>query len=130
MKLTKNQKLWISALQNGMYAQTKEHLRDEIGFCCLGVACDLYEKDTGVRLPRNGCNENNYAANTLFSVNHFSNVFDWLGLKSVVSQDILIKLNDGSYNNEKGEYFKSHTFQQIAEKVLSDPSTYFKVIED
>lgn len=33
---------WIDALRSGEYKQTKETLQDKNGFCCLGVACDLF----------------------------------------------------------------------------------------
>ena len=32
---------WVAALRSGGYPQTKNHLRTDKGFCCLGVACDL-----------------------------------------------------------------------------------------
>jgi hypothetical protein len=38
---------WVAALRSGEYKQTKRNLRDEHGFCCLGVLCDLYAKETG-----------------------------------------------------------------------------------
>lgn len=34
---------WLDALRSGKYTQTKQVLRDEDGFCCLGVACDIYD---------------------------------------------------------------------------------------
>lgn len=36
---------WVSALESGLYPQTKHVLRDDNGFCCLGVLCDLYLKE-------------------------------------------------------------------------------------
>lgn len=36
---------WVTALRSGEYRQTKEKLRDDKGFCCLGVLCDLYSKE-------------------------------------------------------------------------------------
>jgi hypothetical protein len=33
---------WVSALRSGEYKQTFDTLRDNYGFCCLGVLCDLY----------------------------------------------------------------------------------------
>jgi hypothetical protein len=33
---------WLAALRSGNYSQTKDALRDDRGFCCLGVACDIY----------------------------------------------------------------------------------------
>lgn len=40
-------KLWTSALLSGEYQQAKGKLRDEGGFCCLGVLCDVYVKHSG-----------------------------------------------------------------------------------
>ena len=39
---------WVEALRSGEYSQTKNTLRDKHGFCCLGVLCDLYRKETGL----------------------------------------------------------------------------------
>jgi hypothetical protein len=38
---------WIAALRSGEYTQTTKRLHDREngGFCCLGVLCDLYAKD-------------------------------------------------------------------------------------
>lgn len=47
--MNKNTRDWIAALRSGEYSQTIGTLKDSSGFCCLGVACDLYiaEHDTG-----------------------------------------------------------------------------------
>lgn len=31
----------VAALRSGKYTQTKSRLRDNKGYCCLGVACDV-----------------------------------------------------------------------------------------
>ncbi|QGT54330.1 hypothetical protein b3_0086 [Synechococcus phage B3] len=36
---------WVAALRSGEYRQTRSTLRDETGFCCLGVLTDLYLKE-------------------------------------------------------------------------------------
>lgn len=36
---------WIAALRSGEYSQTTGHLRDDVGYCCLGVLCDLAAKE-------------------------------------------------------------------------------------
>lgn len=36
----------VRALRSGEYPQTRARLRTGNGFCCLGVACDLYRKET------------------------------------------------------------------------------------
>lgn len=39
-------KKWATALRSGEYNQGYGRLRDGDSFCCLGVLCDLYEKET------------------------------------------------------------------------------------
>jgi len=34
---------WLDALRRGEYSQTRKTLRDENGFCCLGVLCDIID---------------------------------------------------------------------------------------
>lgn len=42
MGMTKELKQqWIEALRSGEYKQIKNILKDEIGYCCLGVLCDI-----------------------------------------------------------------------------------------
>ena len=36
-------KKWLCALRYGNYEQTKGRLRNDDGFCCLGVLCDLID---------------------------------------------------------------------------------------
>ena len=36
---------WVAALRSGEYPQTTGSLRDEEGYCCLGVLCDLLKDD-------------------------------------------------------------------------------------
>lgn len=41
-------KLWADALRSGDYKQTKFHLHvPNVGYCCLGVACEVYQKHVG-----------------------------------------------------------------------------------
>lgn len=41
---------WVSALRSKKFPQTKEHLKDNNGFCCLGVLCEIAVED-GVIAP-------------------------------------------------------------------------------
>jgi hypothetical protein len=38
---------WVAALRSGEYVQGQRYLNGPDGFCCLGVLCDLYGKETG-----------------------------------------------------------------------------------
>lgn len=42
-----NVKKWVDALEGGEYDQCEGALHKEGSFCCLGVATDLYLKETG-----------------------------------------------------------------------------------
>ena len=35
---------WAEALESGLYPQSKGTLRDDKGYCCLGVACEVAGK--------------------------------------------------------------------------------------
>lgn len=49
-------KKWVEALRSGEYVQTQNKLKARVdsgpdapvGFCCLGVACEMYAKETGL----------------------------------------------------------------------------------
>jgi len=38
---------WANALKSGLYKQIRGSLRDDKGYCCLGVACEIYKQNTG-----------------------------------------------------------------------------------
>lgn len=44
-KLGPKQQAWMDALKSGEYKKTKGVLHTENGFCCLGVACDLRDRE-------------------------------------------------------------------------------------
>lgn len=46
-EMKRRRKLLTDALRSGDYDQCKSYLRDNGGFCCLGVACDVFAKETG-----------------------------------------------------------------------------------
>lgn len=37
---------WLTALRSGEYSQARWNLQSTEGYCCLGVLCDLYSKET------------------------------------------------------------------------------------
>lgn len=39
---------WVNALKSGEYEQGTDFLNKDGEFCCLGVLCDLYNKETGI----------------------------------------------------------------------------------
>ena len=49
MNLTPDQarKKLVEALRSGEYVQARDSLRSEGGYCCLGVACEIYRQEEG-----------------------------------------------------------------------------------
>ena len=109
-KLTAEQarQKWVEALKSGEYSQTTEKLYDSFnnGYCCLGVACEIYQKLEDKDLGARG--EWNHDEELPFEVQ------EWLDLSNSCGQLIgqtgktnLISLNDK-------EMF---SFEQIAEVI-------------
>jgi hypothetical protein len=108
---------WLSALRSGKYKQGKEALRTKKNkFCCLGVLCDVYRKETKLgKWDKNPFFSNFAFINTKKNNQTFNSlgilpisVMDWAGLKNVnptiYGNDTLSKLNDNG-----------STFQEIAD---------------
>lgn len=79
-----NAKLWVKALRSGKYKQSSESVLkgNDGGYCCLGVACALFEKENGVDLTkRNGYYETDDEVEALTG-GEFSKVREWLGLRT------------------------------------------------
>jgi len=47
-------KLWLKALRSGEFRQAQNQLRDDRKFCCLGVACEVFRRTTGLGRWRAG----------------------------------------------------------------------------
>jgi hypothetical protein len=73
--INENMKKVLVALRSGEYQQTKCKLQDSYGHCCLGVMCDVYEKETGVKLRRD---TDNYING--YSLVFIQEVQQWVGL--------------------------------------------------
>lgn len=77
---------WVEALRSGQYTQTLTRLRYKDTYCCLGVACDLYNKDTqkGIWLKRT-VNQDVYTFNIGSKIVEYVlpiPVREWLGISS------------------------------------------------
>ena len=113
--MNENAKKWVGALRSGEYEQAKHTLQFGGAFCCLGVACQVYEKETGKRLPRkNGAGAYNRAALT----HGFRKVQRWLGLSSSVGRfagsTLALKNDEGFFD-----------FKAIADLIEAEPEGLF-----
>lgn len=116
--MNENAKLWVEALRSGDYEQGVHHLRGEDGYCCLGVACDLYrQRGGGEWVQLEGRNWSRWAfGNKRHDLP--SNVQAWLGLASPSGDfgdnDALVIRND-----------HSQPFPEIADLIESEPKGLF-----
>lgn len=93
---------WCKALKSGEFEQTKEYLRDDFGYCCLGVLTRLFCRAKKVSFEK--VNGENPGDNDVLN----EKVMKWAGLTSnnpVVDGLELSTHNDGSYRVE-GKSFK------------------------
>ena len=101
-----NIELWIDALRNGEYEQSKRVLKDYKGFCCLGVACEIYRENVGGHWDEEGCfheGEEDYSGMTLPV-----SIQGWLGVEG--DDPTLGEFTASHLNDVKGL-----TFDQIAD---------------
>lgn len=83
---------WIAALLSGDYEQTTGCLRNENGFCCLGVACDV-EDSSGWNLMKD---REVYYYDGCFSTPPYV-VSDKIGIEySEINQ--LVDMNESGYS--------------------------------
>lgn len=94
---------WLTALRSGEYAQGSGSLNEDGKFCCLGVLCDLAERDGVVeRVKVWDSGVFGYTARKVTGVLPWE-VRDWSGLKTVTgdfyddsgAMQALTILNDG-----------------------------------
>jgi hypothetical protein len=89
---------WIEALESGEYKQGKEKLQKARDlYCCLGVACDVFHKETGEgRWFKTAYGSIQFAVGGIYNEGTLPpDVYTWLGMRQVgLDQGQLARLND------------------------------------
>lgn len=107
---------WVAALRSGEYKQTFGVLKNSQGHCCLGVLCDLYAKERGMRTwsVRDLGGSSGVDEEPAFEVRK------WAGLDR---SDPKLLLPDGveataaTLNDGRGKDIRNHTFAEIADAI-------------
>lgn len=111
---------WVNALRSGEYQQTKGCLQDSEGFCCLGVACDIFIKPGSKITKSNGVLSGDMPENQTYAPAWLLNIDDDFQLKT---GEALPELNDTGFDLhiEDGEDFFTETvrlsFDEIADLI-------------
>ena len=105
---SKIKEAWVNALRSGKYEQGSERLRSVSGYCCLGVLCDIYAKETNTEWEFRGNEETNLQPMDYWYFDDQSeflpeSVMDWAGLSlncPVVKIDVEEDDEDPWFYNE------------------------------
>lgn len=86
---------WVAALRSGKYEQTNGALKDEDGFCCLGVLCDVVKDRVGLSWRKlEGSCVTLTMGDATGSLPTQVSIFAGLNTSPMVGKDSLIYLND------------------------------------
>jgi hypothetical protein len=102
---------WLRRLRSGTIPQTKRHLKDQHGYCCFGVLCDVAMDMGLVQAKWSECPNGDweFVPNVLYSyATQMPNkeVLDLVGMASLVSASTYSEMND-----------MGKTFSEIANKL-------------
>lgn len=119
--MNNNAKKWVAALRSGEYKQTTGHLRDQKGFCCLGVACELYMKENPdlLKVDRHGLYYSTVEA--VFGVLS-EPIMNWLGLREAAG---IHETNEGPLSLTNYNDVKRLSFAAIANIIETEPEGLF-----
>lgn len=98
---------FIQALESGFYVQTDTSLKDDRGYCALGVLCDLYSMETGIPWVAKFIREFPYYSIDGRSTIIPESVRQWSGIEREI-EDNLMGMNDSNISFTKiANYLKS-----------------------
>lgn len=108
--------MWVEALRSGEFKPSKHTLENK-GYCCLGVACVVAEKN-GIKVRR----ENGVLAG--YSLADQKKVQDWLGLYQCEGR-FRTKKGGSTYLSVVNDRSEENPFAEIADIIESEPAGLF-----
>lgn len=115
----KNRAKLVAALRSGEYKQTQNQLYNGDGYCCLGVACDIFSKEVGGEF--------------ILDKNHYYFNFKGKQSKNYLTQEVQeffgFQTHCGSFNQQCGNRTnltilnddRGKSFLEIADIIESEP---------
>jgi len=109
MTIGPRQEKWLQALESGEYRQAKGGLYDGYGYCCLGVACRLFDN---FKFEDEQWRCGGHLGIVPTRLVESLGLYDQQGPAGETS---LVHMNDGGWS-----------FQDIAQAIRQEPELYFK----
>lgn len=106
--MNKRVKKWVDALRSDDYKQATGKLKSNNGYCCIGVACDLINKDKWIIEG----SYFSYDGHIGYMPPKVANLYK---IKEKATSK-LVELNDG----------KKYTFKQIADYIVKNQTWLFE----
>ena len=125
IKIKERRKLLVDALRSGDYIQGRDQLRTEKGYCCLGVACDVYRQSQD---QNSAWKQRNCGYSFLGAMNSLpEKVMEWFGFETDIGDYGTIDEN-GPHVNSLTELndFDKMSFIDIANVIESEPEGMFR----
>lgn len=112
---------WLEALRSGEYNQTKGMLRDDKGYDCLGVLCNIHSEETGKGVWKRDGNLFYYISLPEMSgkcLNLGDDVISWSEVdtsevKITISPEHLLKLSEKYYKIYGGNLSQDPTLTEL-----------------
>ena len=118
-----NQKKWVEALESGKYQQGENFLHSGKGYCCLGVACAVFEENAELILEtvaKSGDAVTSYDGADTLAPKYVIRVLDLYGSGGEPDKTFNESLEDLTQLNDGGT-----TFKEIAQIIRDNPAAYF-----
>lgn len=122
-KLGPNQTKWVEALESGKFKQSESFLRTTSGYCCLGVACAVFEDKAELVLETEtgtGVHVWSYDGKDTLAPKYVIDALDLYGSGGEPDKSVSESLEDLTQLNDMGRPFK-----EIAEVIRLNPESYF-----
>lgn len=115
-------KLWVEALRSGEYKQGKKALSSNGGYCCLGVACETYNKhNTPLPTVVDAAKRTCYDGEIFYLP---TAVVSWLGMKS--SDGAYLEGGEDGVTSLADQNDKGKSFDEIADIIENNPKWLWK----
>ena len=118
-------KLWVEALRSGQYKQAHHRFASREGYCCLGVACEVFmQHESGLSKPASDTGSIGYRqinGGREYGISLPSLVQNWLGVRT----------KDGDYcgtslievNDDRADFLKIAEIIETESDLWSKPAS-------